>query len=52
MGPAPMKTVFLLVTWFYAGQSPLHSQTQFTSMEACELARDAILRDVARLLTL
>ena len=44
-----MKTAVLLLTWFYAVQSPSQSQTQFTSMEACQLARDAILRDVARL---
>lgn len=41
-------SVILLVTWFYYGQPPAASQTQFTTMEACNLARINILRDAAR----
>jgi hypothetical protein len=44
-----MKTTILLVTWFYFGQPPVTSQTQFTSMEACQTAHDSILRDATRL---
>jgi hypothetical protein len=39
----------LLVTWFYYGQPPSNSQTQFLSLEACQVARDSVLRDAARL---
>ncbi len=39
----------LLVTWFYYGQPPATSQTQFSSMEACNVARVTILRDAARI---
>jgi hypothetical protein len=41
--------VILLVTWFYYGQPPVSSQTEFTSMERCTVARDAMLQDAARL---
>jgi len=41
--------VVLLVTWFYYGQPPANSQTQFSSIEACQVAREAILRDAGRL---
>jgi hypothetical protein len=41
--------VVLLVTWFYYGQPPATSQTQFSSMETCEAARQAVLRDAMRL---
>jgi hypothetical protein len=44
-----MKSVILLVTWFYYGQPPANSQAQFTSMEACIIARESILRDAVRL---
>jgi len=46
-----MKTYILLVTWFYYGQPPASSQVQFTSMEMCLAARDAVLKDVIRLKT-
>jgi hypothetical protein len=39
----------LLVTWFYYGQPPTTSQTQFPTIEACIVARDDVLRDAARL---
>lgn len=41
--------LLLLVTWFYYGQPPANSQTQFSSMETCEIARQSVLRDAARL---
>jgi hypothetical protein len=45
-----VKSVFILmVTWFYYGQPPATSQAQFTSMEACNVARNAVLADAARL---
>jgi hypothetical protein len=49
LGGGIVKTVILLVTWFSYGQPPASSQTQFTSMDACQIARDTILRDAARL---
>jgi hypothetical protein len=42
-------TAILLVTWFYYGQPPATSQTEFPSMEACMVARNAVLGDAARL---
>jgi hypothetical protein len=48
-GGAVMTPAILLVTWFYYGQPPSTSQTQFTSMQACQTAREAIIRDAARL---
>jgi hypothetical protein len=44
-----MTPAILLVTWFYYGQPPSTSQTQFTSMQACQMAREAIVRDAARM---
>ncbi len=44
-----MKTFILMVTWFYYGQPPATSQAEFTSMEACTVARDAEFQDAARL---
>ena len=44
-----MTPAVLLVTWFYFGQPPTSSQTQFSSMEACQVASASILRDAARL---
>jgi hypothetical protein len=44
-----MKTFILMVTWFYYGQPPSTSHTEFTSMEACTVARDAVFQDAARL---
>ena len=43
--------VVLLVTWFYYGQPPANSQTQFSSMGTCEVARQTILQDAGRLKT-
>jgi hypothetical protein len=39
----------LLVTWFYYGQPPASTQTLFSSMEACQIARVAVAREAARL---
>jgi hypothetical protein len=39
----------LLVTWFYYGQPPAASQTQFSSMEACQAARESVLGEAIRL---
>jgi hypothetical protein len=39
----------LLVTWFYYGQAPAWSQTPFTSMAACQVAREAVLCEAVRL---
>jgi hypothetical protein len=44
-----MKAFILMVTWFYYGQPPASSQAEFTSMEACIVARNAVLADAARL---
>ena len=44
-----MKTFILMVTWFYYGQPPSNSHAEFNSMEACVIARDAVLHDAARL---
>jgi hypothetical protein len=44
-----MKAFILLVTWFYYGQPPASSQAQFTSMEACLAARNAVVQDAGRL---
>jgi hypothetical protein len=45
-----VKAAFILmVTWFYYGQPPTTSQAEFTSMEACTTARNAVLQDAARL---
>jgi hypothetical protein len=39
----------LLVTWIISGQPPSSYQTQFTTMEACEAARAAVLQEASRL---
>jgi hypothetical protein len=44
-----VKTFVLLVTWFIQGQPPSHSQTPFTSSEACEAAKAAVFADANRL---
>jgi hypothetical protein len=44
-----VKAFVLLITWFYYGQPPVSSQAEFTSMEACTTARNAVLQDAARL---
>jgi hypothetical protein len=44
-----MTPAVLLVTWFYYGQPPANSQTQFSSVEACQVARASIMQDAARL---
>jgi hypothetical protein len=44
-----MNSVVLLVTWFYYGQPPVTSQTQFASTAACEAARVLIFQDAYRL---
>jgi hypothetical protein len=43
-----MKTV-LLVTWIVYGQPPSSYQTLFTSMEACQAARAAVVAEADRL---
>jgi hypothetical protein len=45
-----MKATLLLVTWLVAGQAPDSYQAQFSSSEACESARAAIIKDAARVL--
>jgi hypothetical protein len=44
-----LNAAVLLVTWFYFGQPPVTSQTKFSSNETCQVARESILRDAARL---
>jgi hypothetical protein len=44
-----MTPTVLLVTWLYYGQPPANSQTQFASMETCQVARESILKDAGRL---
>jgi hypothetical protein len=44
-----MKSIVLLVTWVVYAQSPNSYQVTFTSMEACETARKAILQEAERL---
>jgi hypothetical protein len=39
----------LIVTWFYYGQPPVNSQTQFSTTERCEAARQAIYQEASRL---
>jgi hypothetical protein len=39
----------LIVTWFYYGQPPATTQSQFTSKEKCEIARDFVFADAERL---
>jgi hypothetical protein len=43
-----MDAALLLVTWIIYGQAPSSYQTPFASMEACEAARQAVLRDADR----
>jgi hypothetical protein len=40
----------LLVTWFFAGQQPSNYQTQFTSMDACQQAKNAVLAEQQKLI--
>lgn len=44
-----MKTFILMITWFYYGQPPSSSQAEFTTMDACIVARDSVLSDADRL---
>jgi hypothetical protein len=44
-----MKSFILLVTWFVSGQAPSSYQTAFTSAEACNAARDAVIADGRRI---
>lgn len=43
-----VRPITLMVTWFYYDQQPATSQAEFTSMEACAVARDAVFQDAAR----
>jgi hypothetical protein len=36
----------LLVTWFYFGQPPHSYQVEFSTVEACQAAKLAVLADV------
>lgn len=45
---ATMKAI-LLVTWIIAGEPPSSYQTQFSSMESCQAARQAVLQDGVRI---
>jgi hypothetical protein len=47
--PLGGKMTVLLVTWFFYGQPPATSQTLFSTMLACQTARESILKDAARL---
>ena len=49
MGEGQLKGIILLVTWFVAGQAPVTSQTTFSSMQACQVGRTAILKERDRL---
>jgi hypothetical protein len=44
-----MKTFILMVTWFYYGQPSATSHAEFSSIEACSVAKEAVLQDAARL---
>ena len=44
-----MKAFMLLVTWIVSGQPADSYQVSFTSMEACEVARSAVLKDAERI---
>jgi hypothetical protein len=44
-----MHSAILMVTWFYLGQAPSTSIIHFTSMEACLVARQSIVRDATQL---
>jgi hypothetical protein len=44
-----VNTVLLLVTWFVYGQAPSSYQVQFSSLEACQNARLAIVAESQRL---
>jgi hypothetical protein len=39
----------LVVTWFYYGQPPAGSQSDFSSVERCKLAKQMILSEAQRL---
>jgi hypothetical protein len=43
-----VKVTLLLVTWIAVGQPPSSYQVPFTSSEACEAARIALMRDAQR----
>lgn len=49
MGGITVKTVILMVTWFYYGQPPATSQTVFSTIDACLHARSLVLLDAERL---
>jgi hypothetical protein len=49
LGGSQMKGFILLVTWIVSGQPPSSHQATFTSAEACNAARDAVLADGRRL---
>jgi hypothetical protein len=42
-------SVILLVTWFIQGQPPSSYQTQFTSTQACEVARNSLAQQADQL---
>jgi hypothetical protein len=44
-----MSAVVLMVTWFYYGQPPVTSQTEFSSMQACLGAKSQVLLEQERL---
>jgi len=44
-----VDSVILLVTWFYFGQKPATSQTPFSSMDACQTARWAIVKEASQM---
>jgi len=44
-----MKGIILLVTWFVYGQATNSYQIAFRSTEACEAARDLLLKEPERL---
>jgi hypothetical protein len=44
-----MKTFLLLVTWFVQGQPPASYQAQFSSLDTCEAAKEAVFKDADRL---
>jgi hypothetical protein len=44
-----MGAAVLMVTWFYYGQPPVSSQTEFSSMQACLGAKSQVLQEQERL---
>jgi hypothetical protein len=43
-----MKATLLLITWIIAGHGASSYQVQFGSQEACQVAREAVLKDADR----